>query len=284
MTNILNKNLTTEEKFIIFEKGTERPFTGKYHNHKVDGIYICKNCKSDLFDSKSKFDSGSGWPSFDDELNGNIKRLLDTDCERIEIQCNNCGSHLGHVFEGEGFTSKNIRHCVNSASIEFIPNNSFTEIAYFAGGCFWGVEHHFINQKGVYKTEVGYIGGITENPSYEVVCNNNTGHAEVLKIIFNNQMVSFDTLCRLFFEIHDPTQTNRQGPDLGEQYRSEIFFTNKAQKDIAENLIKILRQKGYNVVTKITPANKFWKAEEYHQKYYLKKNTEPYCHIYQKKF
>lgn len=284
MSNILNKNLSSEEKFIMLEKGTERPFTGKYYNNFEKGVYICKNCKAKLFTSDSKFDSGCGWPSFDDEIKGNVKRLLDSDGIRTEIQCNNCGIHLGHVFEGEGFTSKNIRHCVNSASIEFVPENNFTEIAYFAGGCFWGVEHHFINQKGVYYTEVGYMGGKTENPTYNEVCNNNTGHAEILKVVFNNQEVSYETLCRLFFEIHDPTQIDGQGPDIGEQYRSEIFFLNENQEKTALKLIEILKNKGYKVVTKITPAQKFWKAEEYHQKYYLKKGSEPYCHIYQKKF
>lgn len=284
MKNILNKKLTFEEKFIMVEKGTERPFTGKYHNNFDKGLYICKNCKSDLFYSDSKFDSGCGWPSFDCEIEGSVKRLIDADGVRIEIQCNSCGSHLGHVFEGEGLTAKNVRHCVNSASIEFIPENSTTEIAYFAGGCFWGVEHHFVTQKGVYKTEVGYMGGSKQNPSYEEVCSNKTGHAEVLKIIFNNNIVSFEALCRLFFEIHDPTQIDGQGPDHGKQYRSEIFFTNDNQQNIAIELIKILKEKGYNVVTKVTPAEQFWKAEEYHQKYYLKKESEPYCHIYRKKF
>ncbi len=284
MFNILNDKLTEEEKYIMFNKGTERPFTGKYYKFFKSGIYICKNCKTELFESASKFDSGCGWPSFDEEIKGNVKRVLDADGIRTEIQCNNCGSHLGHVFEGEGFTSKNTRHCVNSASIDFIPNDNTTETAYFAGGCFWGVEHHFIDVNGVYKTEVGYMGGTTENPNYKEVCDNNTGHAEVLKVIFNNQIVSFEELCRLFFEIHDPTQIDGQGPDLGDQYRSEIFYTNENQKNTAIELINYLKNKGYKVVTKLTPEVKFWKAEEYHQKYYTKKGSEPYCHIYQKRF
>ena len=114
--------LTKEEENIIVNKGTESQFTGKYLNYKELGIYTCKRCGTPLYKSKDKFDSGTGWPSFDDEIKGTIKRVPDPDGIRIEIQCAKCGAHLGHIFEGENFTKKNVRHCVNSLSLKFVKN------------------------------------------------------------------------------------------------------------------------------------------------------------------
>ena len=154
--------------------------------------------------------------------------------------------------------------------------------AIFASGCFWGVEFYFQKEDGVLKTQVGYIGGATENPSYEEVCEQKTGHAEAVYCEFDSNKVSFEKLAKLFFEIHDFTQTNGQGPDIGEQYRSEIFYTNEEQKNISEKLISELTIKGYKVATKITKASKFWIAEDYHQKYYEKNGKNPYCHVKRK--
>jgi peptide methionine sulfoxide reductase msrA/msrB len=157
------------------------------------------------------------------------------------------------------------------------------EKAYFAGGCFWGVEYYFQNFKGVVSTRVGYMGGAAKNPNYKEVSGGN-GHAETVEVVFDGSKVTFEELAKLFFEIHDPTQINRQGLDVGVQYRSAIFYTNNKQKKVAEKLIKLLEAKGLKVATELVPAGHFWVGEDYHQKYYLKKGGEPYCHIRKKRF
>lgn len=355
------KPLTPEERRVIVDKGTEAPFSGQYYKHRGTGTYRCRQCGAPLYRSQDKFDAGCGWPSFDDEIPGAVKRTTDADGRRTEITCARCGGHLGHVFTGEGFTPKNTRHCVNSVSLVFEPEGQVpaeagttakpavpepekqtvqqsgnqtmpqsgeqpgtqavpqpgnpeaaaegtatpeaaartgtaegmeasgqpveqTETAIFAGGCFWGVEYMLSKLPGVLKVESGYIGGTTENPTYEEVCRHRTGHAEAVRVLFDPAKVSYETLARLFFEIHDPTQENGQGPDLGDQYRSEIFYTSPAQQATAERLIAELRRKGYDVVTGVTPAGRFWPAEDYHQRYYERKGTRPYCHAYTKRF
>lgn len=290
--NMNYNKLSPEEKRVIIDKGTEMPFTGEYDKHYETGTYTCKQCGSELYKSTSKFNSGCGWPAFDDAIDGAVQEILDSDGIRTEIVCSNCGGHLGHVFRGEGFTETNTRHCVNSISMNFIPDSetiqskdsSNLETAIYAAGCFWGVEHHLKLAKGVISTDVGYIGGNTENPTYQDVCYKNTGHAEAVKVVFDNTIISFEELTKLFFEIHDPGQLNRQGPDVGDQYRSEIYYFNDEQKEIAQKLIDILKTKGYSVVTKLTPASEFYSAEDYHQDYYDKKGSNPYCHFYKKKF
>jgi len=158
------------------------------------------------------------------------------------------------------------------------------EKAVFAGGCFWGTECYLKRAKGVISTTVGYTGGHKANPTYEEVCKGGTGHAEAVEIVFNPDLVSYEDLVKLFFEVHDPTQVNRQGPDVGEQYRSEVFYLNDGQKAAAEKLVRLLKDKGYKVATKVTKASTFWKAEEYHQDYYSKTGGGPYCHRYTKRF
>ena len=280
--------LTSEEEKVILFKGTERPFSGKYNDFSEKGTYICKQCGSPLYKSSDKFKSECGWPSFDDEIKGAVKRVPDADGMRTEIVCANCGAHLGHVFIGEGLTPKNMRHCVNSISLEFVPADSnrreTNDTAIFAGGCFWGVEYYMHSIDGVISTEVGYTGGHIEQPTYRDVCTHTTGHAEAVRVVFNTQKTDYEKIARMFFEIHDPTQVNRQGPDIGDQYRSEIFYRNNSQKEIAEKLISILQQKGFKIATRVDPATTFWKAEEYHQQYYEKEGQTPYCHVYTVRF
>jgi peptide methionine sulfoxide reductase msrA/msrB len=159
-----------------------------------------------------------------------------------------------------------------------------TEQAIYAGGCFWGTEYYLQRAKGVMSTTVGYIGGQKDNPTYREVCYTEIGHAEAVEVVYDPTVISYEELTKLFFEIHDPTQVNRQGPDVGKQYRSEIFYLNEEQKATAEKLIKILKDKGYKVATRLTKATTFWKAEEYHQDYYNKTGDTPYCHRYTKRF
>lgn len=280
-----NKELTRMEKYVIRDKGTERPFTGKFYDFNEKGTYICKQCDSPLYYSSFKFDSGCGWPSFDDEIPGAIKHTPDADGKRTEITCAKCGAHLGHIFLGEGFTPKNARHCVNSISMDFVPaTETRLDTAVFAGGCFWGVEYYMKQIPGVVSVESGYIGGFLKDPSYEQVCQTNTGYAEAVRVTYDITKTDYESLAKMFFEIHDPTQVNRQGPDIGEQYRSEVFYSNDGQKIIAQKLIDELRSKGYDIATAITPATKFWVAEDYHQNYYERKGTMPYCHGYTKRF
>jgi len=279
------KKLTEEETRVIINKGTEYPYSGTYNDFKDDGVFNCKQCNTPLFKSTSKFNSKSGWPSFDDGIEGNVKELLDSDGRRSEIVCNTCNGHLGHVFRGENFTESNTRHCVNSVSLSFeATNQTKQDTAIFASGCFWGTEYHLQKFDGVIDTKPGYIGGSVKNPSYKQVCSGMTGHAEAVRVIYNPDSVSFETIAKLYFETHDPSQVDRQGPDVGTQYRTEIFYTSLEQKETSEKLINTLKEKGIDVVTKVTPASTFWVAEEYHQDYYIKTGKQPYCHIYSKKF
>jgi peptide methionine sulfoxide reductase msrA/msrB len=284
----LNYNdLSKQESKVIDSKGTEAPFTGKYTSYSGKGTYICKKCGAALYYSSSKFKSDCGWPSFDDEIKGAVNRYPDPDGFRTEIECANCGAHLGHVFTGERLTAKNIRHCVNSVSLDFVPSQlepGRYGTAIFAGGCFWGVEYFLQKSPGVISVTSGFTGGHVKNPSYKEVCTGRTGHAEAVKIIYDPEKTTYEKLLKLFLEIHDPTQIGGQGPDLGDQYRSEIFYLNDDQRKIADKNIEILKDKGLKVVTAVTKASEFYDAEDYHQDYYFKNGKVPYCHAYTKRF
>ncbi|KTC92146.1 bifunctional methionine sulfoxide reductase B/A protein [Legionella cincinnatiensis] len=282
MDNYLDKtaSLTPLAKRVICEKATEYPHTGAYNVLVTQGTYLCRRCGLALFRGSSQFSSGCGWPSFDDNVVHAVKQIPDSDGRRMEILCARCDAHLGHVFTGEYFTQKNLRHCVNSASIDFVADNQVldTEEAILAGGCFWGVDHFLKQIPGVLRVEVGYTGGVTLDPSYEQICQGNTGHYEAVRVIFDRDKTDYHHVLKRFFEIHDPTQKSGQGPDIGQQYQSAIFYYNQEQLDEAELLIQILQKKGYEVATRLFPVQTFWPAEEYHQDYYAKHRKAPYCH------
>lgn len=283
--NMADDRLNPAEERVIVRKGTERPFSGKYHDLKEQGTYVCKRCGAPLYRSAAKFDSGCGWPSFDEEIAGAVRRRPDADGLRTEILCAACGAHLGHVFLGEGFSAKNTRHCVNSLSMNFIPaDGRGTATAIFASGCFWGTQHVLQARRGVLTTTAGFTGGHAARPTYEQVCGGGTGHAEAVRVVYDPAQVSFAELARLFFETHDFTQVDGQGPDIGSQYRSEIFFLDEGQKEAAEKLIAGLRAKGHQVATRLSRAGEFWPAEDTHQNYYWKTGGRPYCHVFRKIF
>jgi peptide methionine sulfoxide reductase msrA/msrB len=271
---------------VVKHKGTEQPFSGEYDDFGESGTYLCRLCGLPLFRSQTKFHSGCGWPSFDEEINGAVKRETDADGRRTEIVCARCDAHLGHVFTGERMNAKDTRHCVNSLSLDFVADLNVvdTEEAIFAAGCFWGVEYYLQKLRGVLKTQVGYTGGHTQQPTYQDVCNENTGHYEAIRVIYDPNKISFESLSKYFFEIHDFTQTNGQGPDIGSQYLSAVFYYDEKQKQITLALIKKLEELGYHAATKALPVSVFWPAETYHQDYYEKTGKHPYCHHHEKKF
>ncbi|MGE0301202.1 MAG: bifunctional methionine sulfoxide reductase B/A protein [Phycisphaerales bacterium] len=288
----LARKLTPEEAQVILAKGTERAFCGTLTDNKKEGVYICRLCSLPLFSSGHKFHSGTGWPSFFqpvDAAHVATERDESFGMVRDEILCARCGSHLGHVFD-DGPRPTGLRFCVNSVSLEFVEKGQdlpkaarpvATESAYFAGGCFWGIEHWFEQTPGVIDAESGYMGGRTLNPTYKQVCYEDTGHAEVVKVTFDPARVTFAELLKVFFKIHDPTQLNRQGPDVGDQYRTAIFAATPAQAETARAFIadqqkNNARFAGRTIVTRVIdagkdgPADPYYKAEDYHQDYHAK--------------
>lgn len=277
--------LTEPEKRVILEKGTEPRFSGRYDHEFAPGVYCCRACGTPLYVADDKFDSGCGWPAFEAEVPGAVSRNPDADGRRTEICCRACGGHLGHLFAGERLTPKNARHCVNSLALVYEPpGSSHVRRVAFAGGCFWGVESLLRQRPGVLAAVSGYCGGETAYPTYADVCTGTTGHAEAVVVFYDPDQTNFTELTRFFLEIHDPTQLNRQGPDLGSQYRSAIFHTLPEERQCALDLLDILRRQGLNVQTEVLPLLHFWPAEEYHQNYYDKNGQRPYCHVWQKRF
>ena len=302
----LAKKLDPEAYRVTQKAGTEAAFCGTLLDNHKDGVYCCVVCGLPLFSSTAKFNSGTGWPSFfqpfdrqhvggrDDSSHG---------MERIEIFCTRCNAHLGHVFD-DGPKPTGLRFCLNGAALKFyeskeqrppesMPAVTETETAYFAGGCFWGVEHYFQQAPGVLSAESGYMQGSTDNPSYKDVCEQDDkpasarpegyrSHAETVKVVFDPKVISYRRLLEGFFEMHDPTQMNRQGPDYGTQYRSGLYTVGDKQAAEAKAFVAEVAAKnlfnGRKIVTEIEPAKTFYAAEDYHQDY-LEKHPERGCHI-----
>ncbi|MBV53158.1 MAG: peptide-methionine (S)-S-oxide reductase [Coxiellaceae bacterium] len=279
-------SLTPPAHQILIDKGTEMPGSSPLQSIRGHGTYCCRQCGIALFRSHHQFSSSCGWPSFDDEIPDRIQRYPDSDGRRTEIVCAQCQGHLGHVFHDEYLTDKNRRHCVNGLALDFTQSETVlhTEEAIFAAGCFWGVEHWMQQQPGVILTEVGYTGGTTSEPHYASVCSGTTGHVEAIRVLFDTAITDYQTLCQLFFEIHDPTDHYGQGPDRGEQYLSRIYCHSDTQETISHALIKELEDNGLNVATHVEPASIFWPAEHNHQQYYQKNGQTPYCHQRVKRF
>lgn len=296
----LKKTLTPEQYRVMFQCGTEPAFSGVYNDFWEKGEYHCAACEALLFKSETKYEHGTGWPSFSDPAAKDTLVFLEDrsfGMVRTEVRCAYCGAHLGHVFD-DGPSPTGRHYCINSAALTFkktgaeraenstsapaaagrsasaAPIAAGTEIATFAAGCFWGVEDKFIKLPGVVETVVGYTGGHTKNPSYRDVCSDETGHAESVRVTFIPSLISYEDLVRAFFTFHDPTQLNRQGPDVGTQYRSVIFYHSEDQKAKAQVVKAEFDASGRfrkSIVTEIVPASEFTKAEEYHQKYIQKK-------------
>ncbi|MBI4390291.1 MAG: bifunctional methionine sulfoxide reductase B/A protein [candidate division NC10 bacterium] len=315
----LEKRLTPLQYRVTQREGTEPPFQNEYWDNKKHGLYVDVVSGEPLFTSLDKYDSGTGWPSFTRPLEPDTVTTREDRTlwmARTEVRSKQAGSHLGHVFP-DGPKPTGLRYCINSAALRFVPVEELAEAGYgeylarfekagvfgqsgpseeggssgrdpgrhqvalLAGGCFWGVEDILRGLPGVLDTEVGYTGGSTPRATYAQVKTGTTGHAEAIRVVFDPERLPYARLLETFFRLHDPTTRNRQGNDVGTQYRSAIFTFDEEQRRTAHEVkarVEASEKWKRPIVTEIVAASDFWPAEEYHQDY-IRKNPGGYtCH------
>ena len=285
------KVLSPDLYAVAREADTERAFTGTMWKSDTKGTYYCAACGNKLFKSEQKFVSSCGWPSFFEQENKNSVIFRPDNSygmQRTEALCGRCNSHLGHLFD-DGPEPTGKRYCMNAISLDFVPDGIATSISngnletiVLGGGCYWCVEAVYEQLDGVVKVVSGFSGGNVVNPSYEEVCTGTTGAAEVVQITYDKTKTNLDEIFQVFFTLHDPTTLNRQGADVGTQYRSVIFYANETQKKTAESIIAELNAaKVYSskIVTTLEPFKAFYKAKDYHQNYYENNKDQPYCQL-----